>query len=51
MAGMEEHLPLTCETADVAVVYHSESQELFSYNDEDDRYLGDMCGVHRALWA
>ena len=51
MAGMEGHLPLRCGTADVAVVYHGESQELFSYNDEDDRYLDDMRGVHRTLWA
>ncbi|MDE2989821.1 MAG: beta-galactosidase [Chloroflexota bacterium] len=51
MAGMEEHLPLRCDTADVAVVYHGESQELFSYNDEDDRYLDDVRGVHRTLWA
>ena len=51
MAGMEDHLPLRCDTADVAVVYHGESQELFSYNDEDDRYLDDLRGVHRTLWS
>ena len=50
MAGMEEHLPLTCGSADVAVVYHADSHELFTYNDEGDRYLSDMRGVHRALW-
>jgi len=51
IAAMEEHLPPVCEPAKVAVVYCSESHELFTYNDEGDRYIDDMRGVHRALWV
>ena len=51
IAGMQEHLPPVFEPAEVAVVYCSDSQELFTYNDEGDRYLDDLRGVHRALWV
>ena len=37
--GLAEHLPLECPRADVGIVYHPESQELFSYNGESDRFL------------
>ena len=32
--GLSEHLPLECPQAEVGIVYHPESQELFGYNDE-----------------
>ena len=46
-----EHLPLECPRAEVGVVYHPESQELFSYNNESDRFLADLRGVYRTLWT
>ena len=49
--GLSEHLPLECPRADVGIVYHPESQELFDYNDEDDRFLADLRGVYRTLWS
>ena len=49
--GLSEHLPLECPQADVGIVYHPESQELFDYNDEDDRFLADLRGVYRTLWS
>ena len=49
--GLAEHLPLECSRADVAIVYHPESQELFSYNDESDSFLADLRGVYRTLWT
>ena len=49
--GLSEHLPLECPRADVGIVYHPESQELFGYNDEDDRFLADLRGVYRTLWS
>ena len=49
--GLSEHLPLECPQAEVGVVYHPESQEMFDYNDEDDRFLADVRGTYRALWT
>ena len=49
--GLAEHLPLECPRADVGIVYHPESQELFSYNGESDRFLADLRGVYRTLWT
>ena len=49
--GLAEHLPIECPRADVGIVYHPESQELFSYNDESDRFLADLRGVYRTLWT
>ena len=49
--GLAEHLPLECPCADVGIVYHPESQELFSYNGESDRFLADLRGVYRTLWS
>ncbi len=49
--GLAEHLPLECPRAEVGIVYHPESQELFSYNDESDRFLADLRGVYRTLWG
>ena len=46
-----EHLPLECPRAEVGIVYHPESQELFSYNNESDRFLADLRGVYRTLWG
>ena len=51
IADLAEHLPLECPRADVGIVYHPESQELFSYNDESDRFLADLRGVYRTLWT
>ena len=48
---LSEHLPPECPRAEVGVVYHPKSQELFGYNDEDDRFLADMRGTYRALWT
>ena len=45
------HLPLACPRAEVGIVYHPESQELFNYNDESDRFLKDLRGVYRTLWT
>ena len=49
--GLADHLPLECPQAEVGIVYHPESQELFSYNDESDRFLADLRGVYRTLWT
>ena len=49
--GLREHLPLECPRAEVGIVYHSESQELFGYNDENERFLADLRGVYRTLWT
>ena len=49
--GLAEHLPLDCPRAEVGIVYHPESQELFSYNNESDRFLADLRGVYRTLWT
>ena len=35
----------------MGIVYHPESQELFGYNDEHERYLADLLGVYRTLWT
>lgn len=48
--GMADHLPLTCPRADVGIVYHPESQELFGLNDETARFNADLRGVYRTLW-
>ena len=49
--GMVDYLPLSCPKAEVGIVYHPESQELFGYNDEDERFLSDLRGVYRTLWT
>ena len=49
--GLADHLPLTCPRAEVGIVYHPKSQELFTYNDQDDRFLADLRGVYRTLWT
>ena len=49
--GMKDHLPLECPRADVGIVYHPDSQELFGFNDETVRYNADLCGVYRTLWS
>ncbi len=33
------------------MIYHPESQELFNYNEEGDRFVADVRGVYRTLWA
>ena len=50
LAGMKAHWPLVCPPAEVAVVYHPESQELFDFNDETERFNADLRGVYRTLW-
>ena len=49
--GLAEHLPLECPQADVGIVYHPQSQELFGYNDKSERFLADLRGVYRTLWT
>jgi len=49
--GLADHLPLACPRADVGIVYHPESQELFGFNDETDRFNADLRGVYRTLWS
>lgn len=49
--AISEYLPIECPRADVAVVYHPSSQELFGYNDENERFLTDLRGVYRTLWS
>ena len=48
--ALKEHLPLNWAQADVAVIYHPESQELFGLNNESMRFNADLCGVYRTLW-
>ncbi|MBC8427820.1 beta-galactosidase [bacterium] len=48
--SLSEHLPLKCPLAKVGIVYHPESQELFSYNGESDRFTADLRGVYRTLF-
>jgi len=48
--GMADHLPLACPRADVGIVYHPESQELFGLNDETARFYADLRGAYRTLW-
>jgi hypothetical protein len=49
--GLSDHLPIECPRAEVGIVYHPGSQELFGYNDESERFLGDLRGVYRTLWT
>jgi len=49
--SMSDHLPLECPKAQVAVVYHPESQELFGLDGENERYLADLRGAYRTLWT
>ena len=37
--------------AEVAIVYHPPSQDLFGLNDENARYLADLRGLYRTLWT
>jgi len=48
--GMRDYLPVDCGRAEIGIVYHPPSQELFSYNDETQRYNADLKGVYRTLW-
>lgn len=48
--GMREHLPVDCAGAEIGIVYHPPSQELFGYNGEIQRYSADLKGVYRTLW-
>ena len=48
--GLESHLPLSIPNSEVALVNHQQSHELFSYNDEGDRFLNDLRGTYRTLW-
>ena len=54
--GLKDHLPLECPKADVAIVYHSQSHEVFGFSDRslkayDARYMADLRGVYRTLWT
>jgi len=48
--GMGEHLPLEFPRADIGIVYHAISHELFCFNNDSVRYNGDLLGVYRTLW-
>jgi len=48
--GMRDYLPVDCGRAEIGIVYHPPSQELFGYNDETQRYNADLQGVYRTLW-
>jgi hypothetical protein len=48
--GLAGHLPLECPRAEVGVVYHPESQDLFLMGGEGARFLADLRGVYRTLW-
>jgi beta-galactosidase GanA len=48
--ALRDHLPLECPRAEVAVVNHQTSHELFNYNEEGARFLADLRGIYRALW-
>ena len=47
---LSPHLPLVCPRAEVAIIYHPESQELFGLNEETQRFNSDLRGVYRTLW-
>ena len=49
--GLSDHLPLECPRSEVAIVYHPESQELFGFNGESERFLADLRGVYHTLWT
>ena len=49
--GMSDHLPLECPRSEIGIVYHSESQELFGFNQETERFIADLRGVYRTLWS
>ena len=49
--GMGGHLPLSCPKAEVGIVYHQASHELFNYNDEGERFHGDLRSAYTTLWA
>ena len=49
--ALSDHLPLDVPRAEVAVVVDPASQEIFGYNDEGERFLADVRGVYRTLWA
>ena len=48
--GLWDYLPLQCPQAQVGIVYHPDSQMLFDFNGEAERYNADLRGVYRALW-
>ena len=49
--GLSEHLPLRVPKARIAIVNHQTSQDLFSMNGENDRFLADLRGTYRTLWS
>ena len=49
--GLSDHLPLVCPQSEVAIVYDPESQELFGFNEETERFIADLRGVYRTLWT
>lgn len=49
--GISDHLPLQAPKAQAAVVNHQSSHDLFTMNDEGDRFLDDLRGTYRALWS
>lgn len=49
--GIAEHLPLRVPRAEVAIVVHQKSQDLFMMNEEGDRFLADLRGPYRTLWS
>ena len=49
--GLAEYLPLRVPKARAAIVNHQASQDLFSMNGENDRFLADLRGTYRTLWS
>ena len=48
--SMRYHLPLECPRAGDGIVYDAQSQELFGFNDQAQRFNTDLLGVYRTLW-
>ena len=48
---LKDDFPLVIPQAEIGIVYHSESQELFGLNNEGGRFLSDLHDLYRAFWA
>ncbi len=46
-----EHLPLTLPRSEVAIVYSGNSNEVFLFGDEHQRYIDEILGVYRTFWS
>ena len=48
---LRDHLPIECPKAQVGIVYHPQSQELFGLSGDTERFNADLRGVYRTLWS